>query len=382
MKKTCVLFLVTVLMFLCVSCGKSTKEDTYNNKVGDETENVPFDISYSLDNVVFDKSNSITTNQNGTAQYDDGLVSYCWNTSEWSFDLYNGFPNLTAVFDGFEVSFAILQADEGVADNLHYYAACAAKAYYGLNDIETIGQLFVSSSNNYFTRKGYIAERTGYYESLNKNNESAKNHLSVIYSITNGLNSAVICVDSFAFKEKNEELHQRIFADDSYSELLENYVSTVIESFALAGSDIVNNLSSERFSYADAYSLFKGLYADGLSHAEYLDRVESETELIIREIDKLYDDILDELKQNCLDTVVPVHPDRTYEDYFDTFVLPFIKNYESMRLTVDESYEAYMSLSSTVCYGGTAGSDCTVLWRYVHYRTLRNELIDVKRFLD
>ena len=42
---------------------------------------------------------------------------------------------------------------------------------------------------------------------------------------------------------------------------------------------------------------------------------------------------------------------------------------------------AYLGIAEVLTYGGNAGSDCAVLWKYAHYRNLYNELCDLKDFI-
>ncbi len=72
-------------------------------------------------------------------------------------------------------------------------------------------------------------------------------------------------------------------------------------------------------------------------------------------------------------------PYHTYSEYYISFILPYEEYYHSRIEEADNAPKAYLCISNAIYYGGTYAGDCFVLWKYVHYRKLYNELCDLEK---
>ena len=137
----------------------------------------------------------------------------------------------------------------------------------------------------------------------------------------------------------------------------------------------------EIFTYQEAYELFEEVYSWG-THADYIEYVNNEANKMKNEVVRVYNEIIDILKGKYQSITDGPGPHRSYSDYYKSFILPFETYYNSRMEAAEQVQEAYLGISDILTYGGNAGGDGSVLWKYVHYRNLYNELCDLKNFIE
>ncbi len=134
------------------------------------------------------------------------------------------------------------------------------------------------------------------------------------------------------------------------------------------------------FTYRDASILFSDVYHGSWTHAEQLKYVADQADHMKERVAAVYDEIIAVLRGEC-EEVAKYREDDSPDEYFDRFVSSF-QNYYNARLEMAETADdAYSGLSALETFGGNAGADCTVRWRYVYYRNLYDELCGLRDWL-
>ncbi len=288
MKRT--LYVVGIVLALLVLMNVMTSCVKNSEKYADAVE-----IQFTeTDNISFDKTS-------GRAKFDDGIISYSWDTSKWHFSLYNGTPQLEMPWNKFELKFTILSNDKGVANDFWNYAKQGLMDYYGESSKYVWSHMFASATDSYFNNKGYFGEQTGFYDVHgNKDSDTVKFNLAIVHVVTDGNNSAVICVSVNGFKDDITNLHDIIFAEHEFNPVLEDVSSDIFNSFSFYddGTEVAPDKEDKttHFSYRDAYNKFKEVYSWG-SHAEYIEYVDNEADKLKNEVFRTNNEIMEILKE-------------------------------------------------------------------------------------
>ncbi len=133
------------------------------------------------------------------------------------------------------------------------------------------------------------------------------------------------------------------------------------------------------FKYRDAYDMFSDQYAHG--HAEYLEYVENQIETLKEEISVINCEIVASLEEKYDTAYVPFASKDTYDKYYEDHVKPYEEYYASRMEAADKVFDSYLAIVHAAYPGGNSGGDSALLWSYVHYRNLRDELLDLKDFI-
>ena len=133
------------------------------------------------------------------------------------------------------------------------------------------------------------------------------------------------------------------------------------------------------FKYRDAYDMFSDQYAHG--HAEYLEYVENQIETLKEEISVINGEIVASLEEKYDTAYVPFASKDPYDKYYEDHVKPYEEYYASRMEAADKVVDSYLAIVHAAYPGGNSGGDSALLWSYVHYRNLRDELLDLKDFI-
>ena len=284
-----------------------------------------------------------------------------------------------------ELKFTVLANDKGVANDFWNYAKQGLMEYYGESSGYVWSHMFASSTDSYFNNKGIFGEQTGFYDVHgHKDSDTVKFNLAIVHVVTDGKNSAVICVSVNGFKDDITYLHDIIFAEHDFNPVLEDVSSDVFHSFTFRddGTEVTLDKDNEKapFGYRDAYEKFQEVYSWG-SHADYIEYVEYEADKLKNEVFRTNNEIMKNLKEKCDYISEEIGTSRTYDDYYQSFIAPYEKYYIERMEAAELSFEGYYGISAILTFGGNAAGDCAVLWKYVHYQNLLDELLDLKAFL-
>ncbi len=362
----CMIVLLQIAVLFC-SCRNETGAN--------DTEMTTFSF-YEMDRISVDKDL-------GRATYTDGIVTYSWSIDKWLFEIKNGIPVLNMKLNDTTVGFCVLADNAGVADNFWLYARNGLMDIYDLqsNDVDT--HMFEAEEDSFFTGKGYFGLRTGFNDTdINRKDNQVRFNFAIVHAITNGKNSALVCI--YANDRRNEinSIKSTVFANDEFHPYLEELASDITASFEFVSADEDSNeelKEKEYFSYTDAYEMFKDVYSWN-SHAGYIEFVDNEANKMKNEVEKVNAEIMELMKDKYQD-VSDYPPERSYSDYYKTFILPYEKYYYSRMEAAENVQSAYLGISEVLTYGGNAGGDCSMLWKYAHYRNLYNELCDLRDFI-
>lgn len=130
-------------------------------------------------------------------------------------------------------------------------------------------------------------------------------------------------------------------------------------------------------TFSDAHDKFDIKYAE--SYYEYEQAVYAAIDDIRSETEKLYLEIIDIMESSYYPNyVLPVHPDRTPEEFRERFVAPFIEYYETRKEAADKSMTAFSGIGSVLTFPTAAGSRSTLLWSYVNNYNFYVELLEIK----
>lgn len=197
MKRT--LYVVGIVLALLVLMNVMTSCVKNSEKYADAVE-----IRFTeTDNISFDKTS-------GRAKFDDGIISYSWDTSKWHFSLYNGTPQLEMPWNKFELKFTILSNDKGVANDFWNYAKQGLMDYYGESSKYVWSHMFASATDSYFNNKGYFGEQTGFYDVHgNKDSDTVKFNLAIELRLYDEKRRKVKVGDEIEFTEISD-MHRKI----------------------------------------------------------------------------------------------------------------------------------------------------------------------------
>lgn len=215
---------VIILCFLLVlshsGCNINTVEELEQPTSSAETSTTE-EITYA----VFPQD-YITINGT-TAQYNDGKISFQWDTTEWYLHAdKDGFPELDNRVGLMNVHFRVFDCVEGTVGGLAEFAGSSLQSE--IDDYDAAKQFFFSYDENN-AEQNKIGITTGYYT---HKEEREDNILILIHSVTNGKTS---CVYGLWFESGGEEvanLHDKLSETHDYN-VLEDYGRSILESFRL-----------------------------------------------------------------------------------------------------------------------------------------------------
>lgn len=300
MRKTICIIIVITVMFLCAlltSCDNHLDPgDDYKEKEESLCEETNIEISFEeTDQISFDKKNE-------RAKFDDGVISYSWDTNKWHFCLYNGKPQLESPWNKLQIKFSILADHNGVAEDFWKHAMSGLMEFYGESSQYVWSHMFASTTDPYFNERGYFGERTGFYDMrLNKDSDPVKYNLAIVHVVTDGKKTAVLCISANGFKENIIDLHEIIFPERGFTSVLEDITSNIVDTFAFYNDALETdkNDKNDPFGYRDAYDKFSEVYSWG-SHAEYIEYVENEADKLKNEVFRTNNEIMEILKRNII----------------------------------------------------------------------------------
>ncbi|MBO4330551.1 MAG: hypothetical protein J5827_00580 [Oscillospiraceae bacterium] len=148
---------------------------------------------------------------------------------------------------------------------------------------------------------------------------------------------------------------------------------------AIIGADGTDRRSGS-FTYEDAFDLFSDVGSLS-SHAEYCRYVDGEAEKLKKEAETLDREITGLLKEKHKAMAEEYGIDLPYGDFREKILQPYEDYYAARTEAAELAEDAYLGISTMLTYGGNAGGSDALLWKYVHYRNLYDELCDLKDFI-
>lgn len=239
MKKFKITLVLFAVLFSFTACNCNSEGESREVALSEtQTETDLLQHVYDVQDLEFLSGENITIDaEDNKVYFNDGIISYSWTTDEWSFELYNGCPKLQKVFEGIRLSFFVMEESEGIAEDLMNYALCGIEECYSEDNEHWGSNIFPYTADTLFADKGYIGVQTGYSD-LSKFDEeiAGGKNLSIVYSLTDGSNSVVICLSAIGLNENIQRLHSEIFPDGTYVPVLEEAAKEIIESFSFNNS--------------------------------------------------------------------------------------------------------------------------------------------------
>ena len=95
---------------------------------------------------------------------------------------------------------------------------------------------------------------------------------------------------------------------------------------------------------------------------------------------KRYDTIIVKL-QSKYESILEYGSNRTYDEYYYSFIKPFEEYYNSRMSVGEDAQKAYLGISDILTYGGNSAGDCSLLWKYVYYQNFYCELCDLEEII-
>ena len=212
------LMLAAILIFTGCSAAQTAPEPTTQAVTGRNEE-----VTYA----VFPKD--VITVEGTAATYDDGRISFQWDTGEWYLSAdANGFPSLYKRVGLQNVYFRIFGCVDGAVGGLADFVGSAFRKE--LPDYDSSSQFFFSidETGPAQDRMGIL---TGYYS---RKEERKDNTLIFVHAVSNGKVSCVYGVWFDDGGEETAELYDKLREVNDYA-VLEEYAAPVFASFRLAG---------------------------------------------------------------------------------------------------------------------------------------------------
>ena len=224
------LVLLLAVFFSAVGCARfapaenRTAADPATDAVeetADETAGTEEAFTYS----VFPAG--VISIENGTAVYNDGRITFRWDTGEWFLSEENDMPVLVRTEGLPRVSFCIYDCIDGVPGSLWTFSAAALQKAIPAYEFDR--QFFAFVDNDSLS-KDWIGITSGYYL---HDEEEPSDLLTYVHSVSNGVHSCVYGV-RFTSAGKNEiaDLYED-FCKQQDAEVLEKYVRPILDSFSL-----------------------------------------------------------------------------------------------------------------------------------------------------
>lgn len=216
-KTTCII--LSVLMILCFAGCKEDKKETGSDKKEDK---------YS---VKFSKDIPVTIGNDGMAMFDNGTVSYSWDTKEWNYELKNGVPVVYKSYNGLRYSFAVFAYNDGMVDDLSKYALNSTAKFWGKTSDDMLGKMSAGGPVDKFIGCSTIQTGFGIIDYSSENSRDDK--LGVVYSLSNVKHSCVISVYAQGMGNIIKKLNEDNYAGGKDNELIIKPAEDIITSFSL-----------------------------------------------------------------------------------------------------------------------------------------------------
>ena len=218
-KTTCII--LSVLMILCFAGCKGDKKETGSDKKEDK---------YSVE---FSKDIPVTIGNDGMAVFDNGTLSYSWDTKEWNYVLKNGIPVVYKSYNGLRYSFAVFAYNDGMADDLSMYALNSTANFWGKTSDDMLSKMSAGGPTDKFSSMGCSTFQTG-FAIIDYSTEDAPNDkLGVVYSLSNVKHSAVISVYAQGMGKYIKKLNEDNYAGGKDNGIIIKPAEDIINSFSL-----------------------------------------------------------------------------------------------------------------------------------------------------
>ena len=372
-----------VLALALVSCGVGNITEETGSETETEFEMIEerpvefYDADITVDGAV------------KTATYRGDVVEYSWSTEEWTYGSYKDMPAPEKNGGGIGYRFVVLEADDGVCDDLMNYAAQAVKSYLEDCGIKCVNTMMANETDDYFTSRGYFGVRTGYSDLSDQFNayECAVRNFMIVYSVSDGKSSAVICLHLQGSMDTLTELYDSVFKDGKYYRSIELTMRDILSTFYFSKTkdEALDSLGEPRYiDYAYAREMFP--IRDDEGYAQYRNRLydeamkkKAEAEALHEEILQLYDELYDSYYNPEINKDFFLKIDR--ETFFADYVTPFVEYYESMMKTAELGEAAMHRIFQALTCGGTGAAESSGWADIAIYYNVYAELAEIRNHL-
>ena len=218
--------ILSVIMILCFAGCKQDKKENDSNKREDK-----YSVKYS-------KDIPVTIRNDGVAVFDNGTVSYSWDTNEWNYELKNGLPVVYKNYNGLRYSFAVFAYNDGMVDDLSKYALNSTAKFWGKTSDDMLGKMSAGGPTDKFSSMGCSTFRTGFAIIDYHSENSTYDKIGVVYSLSNVKHSAVISVYAEGTSNAIKKLDEENYAGGIDNGIIIKPAEDIIESFSLKNQSL------------------------------------------------------------------------------------------------------------------------------------------------